>query len=181
VVALNRFGTDSPEEIDVVRRTCEALGVPFALADHFERGGEGAEELARTVLEHAEKSSDPFRPLYDWSEPVERKIEKIARYMYGAREVAYTKEAERDLGVIRRLGFEGLPICVAKTPTSLTDDPKLAGRPEDFEVTVRNFVVSAGAGFVVALLGDILRMPGLPREPTAHVVDLVGGEVRGLR
>jgi formate--tetrahydrofolate ligase len=181
VVALNRFGTDSPEEIDVVRRACEALGVPFALADHFERGGEGAEELARTVLEHAEKSSDPFRPLYDWSEPVERKMEKIARYMYGAREVDYTKEAERDLAVIRRLGLEGLPICVAKTPTSLTDDPKLAGRPEDFKVTVRGFIVSAGAGFVVALLGDIMRMPGLPKEPAAHRVDLVEGRVEGLR
>ncbi len=101
--------------------------------------------------------------------------------MYGARAVNYTKEAERDLGVIHDLGFDELPLCVAKTPTSLTDDPKRAGRPEDFEVTVRSFILAAGAGYVVPLLGDILRMPGLPKEPAAHRIDLVDGEVRNLR
>ncbi|HEX6198719.1 MAG TPA: formate--tetrahydrofolate ligase, partial [Thermoanaerobaculia bacterium] len=149
VVALNRFGTDTDEEVAVVRRACEALGAPFAASDHFARGGEGAEELARTVREHAETKSDPFRPLYDLAAPIEEKMETIARRMYGAQQVLYTRQAEKDLAQIRRLGYEDLPLCVAKTPTSLSDDPAVAGRPEGFEVTVRGFILAAGAGYVV--------------------------------
>jgi formate--tetrahydrofolate ligase len=181
VVALNRFGTDTDEEVAVVRRACEALGAPFAASDHFARGGEGAEELARTVCEHAETRSDPFRPLYDLAAPIEEKMETIARRIYGAQQVLYTRQAEKDLAQIRRLGYEDLPLCVAKTPTSLSDDPSVTGRPEGFEVTVRGFILAAGAGYVVPLLGDILRMPGLPKSPQAVRMDYRDGEVTGLR
>ena len=118
--------------------------------------------------------------MYDWSEPIKAKIDRVARTMYGASDVAYTKPAERELKRIEKFGYGELPVCMAKTPTSLSDDPKLAGRPQDFEITVRNFVVSAGAGFVVPLLGDIMRMPGLPVTPQATRMDLKDGEVEGL-
>jgi formate--tetrahydrofolate ligase len=177
VVALNRFAGDTEEEIAVVRKACEDLGVPFAVSDHFARGGEGAEELARTVVQHAEKTSSPFKPLYDLDDPFKTKLEKIARLAYGAGNVLYTKDAEKSLATIDRLGYGGLPVCVAKTPASLSDDPMLTGRPTDFEITVRDVIISAGAGFLVPLLGNILRMPGLPKEPAAHRIDLVDGEV----
>ena len=180
VVALNRFATDSDDEIQVVREACEGLAVPFAVCDGFERGGEGATELAELVMAQAETDTNPFRPLYDWNEPVKAKMNKIASLIYGARGVLWTKGAERDLRLIRKLGYNHLPICVAKTPVSLSDDPKLLGRPTDFETTVRGLIVSAGAGFLVALLGDILRMPGLRSKPQADHMDLVDGEVVGL-
>ena len=180
VVALNQFGTDDPEEIEVVRRACEEMGVPFAAGDFFARGGLGAVEIARAVLEHAEPSPRPFQPLYDWSEPIKVKMGKIARAMYGAREVVYTPQAERELKVIQKLGYEKLPLCVAKTPTSLSDNPSIAGRPENFDVTVRSLVLAAGAGYVVPLLGSIIRMPGLPATPQAYRMDLVEEKVIGL-
>jgi formate--tetrahydrofolate ligase len=180
IVALNRFGTDSGEEIERVRRACEELGVPFAVADHFARGGEGATELARAVIDAASGSSQPFTPLYTLDEPIKTKIRKIAQTMYGARDVAFTPAAERDLKLIQKLGYEGLPLCVAKTQSSLSDNARLAGRPKDFEVTVRNFILAAGAGYVVPLLGDIIRMPGLPASPQAVRMDLVDGRVVGL-
>ncbi len=183
IVALNRFGTDSEEEMEVVRRDCDALGVPFAVADHFARGGEGAVELARAVMEQAldqAREPQPLKPLYDWSEPVKDKIEKIARAMYGARGVVWTPPAERDLKLFQKLGYEGLPLCVAKTQASLSDNAALPGRPRDFEVTVRRLILAAGAGYVVPLLGDIIRMPGLPKEPQAHRMDWVDGRVVGL-
>jgi len=181
VVALNKFGSDTDEEIDVVRRACAKIDAPFAVSDHFGQGGAGAVELADAVIQHAEKKSEPFRPLYSLEDPLKTKMEKVARYMYGAAEIVYTKQAEKDLKSLKVLGYDGLPLCIAKTPTSLTDDPTVVGRPEGFEVTVRGFIIAAGAGFVVPLLGDILRMPGLPREPQAHEIDLVDGEIVGLR
>jgi formate--tetrahydrofolate ligase len=180
VVALNRFATDSAEEVAVVRRASERLGVPFAEADHFARGGEGATDLARTVLAHADERPEPFRPLYAWTDPIEDKVKAIASTMYGATGVVYTQAARTALETIEKLGYAGLPVCMAKTPASLTDDPRLAGRPEGFEITVRDLVVSAGAGFVVVLLGDILRMPGLPKVPQACSIDLVDGEIVGM-
>jgi formate--tetrahydrofolate ligase len=180
IVALNRFDTDSPEELDVVRRACGALGVPCAVSEIFARGGEGGIELAETVLANAEMEPKPFRPLYELSEPVKVKMEKIARQMYGARDVLYTPGAEKDLKMIQKLGAEGLPLCVAKTQSSLSDNPSLVGRPKDFDVTVRNVVLAAGAGYVVPLLGDILRMPGLPATPQAVNMDVVDGKVVGL-
>ena len=180
VVALNRFHSDSEEEMAVVRQACEEMGAPFAVSDIFAHGGEGGVELAETLIAHHEQHQSPFKPLYDRSEPIKAKIERVARTMYGASGVNYTGPAERELKRLERFGYDKLPICMAKTPTSLTDDPKLAGRPLDFEITVRGFVVSAGAGFVVPLLGDIMRMPGLPRIPQATRMDLVDGEVEGL-
>jgi formate--tetrahydrofolate ligase len=181
VVALNKFGSDTDDEIDVVRRACAEIDAPFALSDHFARGGEGALELADVLVEHAEKSSKTFRPLYSLDDPLKTKMEKVARYMYGAAEIVYTKQADKELAKIEELGYAHLPLCIAKTPTSLTDDPSIVGRPEGFEITVRGFIVAAGAGFVVPLLGDILRMPGLPRRPQAHEIDLVDGEIVGLK
>ncbi len=180
VVAINRFTTDTEEEIEVVRRRCSYLGVPVAVAQPFDRGGEGCVTLAQTVMAHAEKRSKPFRPLYAWNEPVPAKILKVAESMYGARGVVYSKEAERDLQLIVRYGFDKLPVCLAKTPTSLSDDPKRLGRPTDFDVTVRAIQPATGAGFLVVLLGDILRMPGLPKEPRATQIDLRDGEIVGL-
>ena len=181
VVALNRFGSDREEEIAVVRKACEEWKVPFAVCSGFEDGGEGAVELAEAVRDHA--APEPVTPhfAYDLSDPLKTKMDKIAHTLYGARGVIYTKEADQALAQIERLGYGDLPLCVAKTPASLSDDPGRAGRPEDFEITVRDMVLSAGPGFVVPLLGDILRMPGLSADPQAHRIDLVDGEVVNLR
>jgi formate--tetrahydrofolate ligase len=181
VVAINRFDTDTGEELELVRRACEARGVPVAVSDHFARGGEGAVELAEAVVAAAEAPSPPVAPLYQREETVEAKMERIATRIYGARAVLYTPKAEKDLAGIRKLGYHGLAVCVAKTPASLSDDPALIGRPEGFDVTVRGFVLAAGAGYVVPLLGEILRMPGLPASPQAHQIDLVDGQVVGMR
>jgi formate--tetrahydrofolate ligase len=159
---------------------CAALGVPFAVADHHARGGAGAVELAGSVMEHAERRRKPFRPLYRWSDPVPDKILAVARAMYGARGIVLTKTAERDLEDVRRLGYAGLPVCIAKTQSSLSDDPKRTGRPADFDVTVRGIQINAGAGFLVVLTGDILRMPGLPRQPLAEAIDVQGDVIVGL-
>ncbi len=180
IVALNRFGTDVEEEIAVVRRVCEEMGAAFAPADHFARGGEGATELAQVVIAAANAGSPPFKPLYALDEPFKAKMEKIAKTIYGAARVGYTPAAERDLKMIQKLGYENLPLCVAKTQSSLSDNPKLAGRPQGFEVTVRNIVLAAGAGFLVPLLGDMIRMPGLPATPQAVKMDLVDGKVEGM-
>ena len=181
VVALNRFGSDTDEEIRVVREHCAELSVPFAVSDHHAKGGEGAVELAKTVMEQARAHNTPFTPLYELSDPVPDKIRKVAQTMYGARDVVFTKAAERDLADIERLGYEKLPICIAKTQSSLSDDPKLRGRPDDFEVTVRGFQINAGAGFLVVLTGDIMRMPGLPRKPRAEDIDFRNGQIEGLQ
>lgn len=180
IVALNRFGTDTEDEIGVVRRACRDLDAPFAVSEVFLRGGEGGVELAEAVRACARGHARPFRPLYDWAEPFKTKMEKIARGMYGARLVRYSKEAEKDLERIQKLGDEELPICVAKTQMSLSDDPKRFGRPQDFEITVQGILLAAGAGYLVPLLGDILRMPGLPASPQAERIDLVDGKVVGL-
>jgi formate--tetrahydrofolate ligase len=180
VVALNRFDTDADEEVEVVARRCRALGVPFAPSDHYRQGGAGAVELAEKLLAHAERQSRPFRPLYDRQDSVPEKIRAVARAMYGAAGVVFTKAAERDVETIVRLGYGELPICVAKTPASLSDDPALSGRPEGFPITVRGIQINAGAGFLVVLTGDILRMPGLPRKPRAESVDVQDGEIIGM-
>ena len=180
IVAINTFAADTAEEIAVVRERCEALGIAVAATDHHARGGEGAEELARVLMQHAEASTVRFRPLYDWSDAVKDKIAAVASTMYGASAVSYTKKAQRDLKEIESLGYAGLPVCIAKIPGSLSDDPKLRGRPRDFEITVRGLQVNAGAGFLVVLTGDIMRMPGLPRRPLAESIDVKKGRILGL-
>ncbi len=180
VVTLNRFATDTDEEVEMVRRACAEHNAPFAVCDGFALGGDGAVELAKTLVEHTEHISTPYTPLYQLEDSIETKMRKIASTMYGAKTITYTKSAKQEIKRLKALGYDKLPLCVAKTPTSLTDDPMRAGRPRDFEITVRGFVVSAGAGFVVPLLGDIMRMPGLPKEPQAMHMDLVDGEIQGL-
>ena len=180
VVALNRFSGDTDAEIDVVRADCDRLGVPFAVSDGYAEGGPGAVELAETVLQHAEQRSRPFTPLYDWSEPIKRKLEKVAHTMYGAGAVVWEHQAERDLEVVRTCCGEGLPLCVAKTQASLSDDPTLGGRPEGFEMTVNGVVVAAGAGYIVPILGNMQRMPGLPAQPQAERMNLVAGRATGV-
>lgn len=180
VVAINRHSGDAEEELAAVRERCAQLGVPCAVAEPYQRGGEGCVSLTRTVMAHAERTERPLRPLYDWAEPPKEKIRKVAQCMYGAREVSYSREAERDLELVYRHGWDRLPVCLAKAPTSLSDDPKRVGRPADFEVHVRRVQVSAGAGFLVVFLADILRMPGLPRRPLAERIDLRDGAIVGL-
>ncbi len=180
VVAMNRFATDSAEELAVVKNACTTLGVPVALADVFALGGEGGRDLGRAVLAQAKLADAPYTPLYDWNLSIPEKIEAIAKKIYGARSVSFAKAATRDLKQIVALGYGGLPICVAKTQNSLSDDPTLVNRPRDFDITVRRIVLSAGAGFVVPLLGEIIRMPGLPAQPQAEKMDWVNGEVVGL-
>ncbi|HEB89735.1 MAG TPA: formate--tetrahydrofolate ligase [Deltaproteobacteria bacterium] len=180
IVAINRFAADTREEIDVVRSFCGESGVPVAVSEHHARGGEGAEALARLLLRHAETVQRPFRPLYDWEDTVEDKILAVARHMYGAGGVAYTRQARRDLAEIERLGYARLPVCIAKTPGSLSDDGRLRGRPRDFEIVVRKLQINAGAGFLVVLTGDIMRMPGLPKHPLAESIGVVGDRIVGL-
>ena len=180
VVALNRFAADTEGEITVVRSECERLKVPFAVADVFMKGGEGGTALAEAVVGVASRDPGRFRPLYDRTDPPRVKLSKIARLMYGAKDVTWSHEAEGDLALAKKFGYELLPICVAKTPKSLSDDPKLLGRPEDFGITVRSVILAAGAGYLVPILGDILRMPGLPAVPAAERIDLVDGKVVGL-
>ena len=180
VVALNRFETDTDDEIRVVRERTEAHGVSFAESRHFTEGGKGAQDLAREVIESVAKNK-PFEPLYELEDTLYEKVHKVCRDMYGANDVAFSKDAEHDLEIIRSLGLNKLPICIAKAPSSLSDDPKLHGRPRDFQVTVRNVQVSAGAGFLIILTGKILRMPGLPARPKAEQIELLpDGSVTGV-
>jgi formate--tetrahydrofolate ligase len=182
IVCLNRFREDHTEEIEVIKNHCEKnLQVPFAVSNVFEEGGKGGIDLAEKVILHSETSSQPFSPLYDWNEDVKTKIFKIANKMYGAGEVRYTQRAERDLRSIEKNGYHNLPVCIAKTPISLSDNPKLRGRPENFCVTVREIVIAAGAGFLIPLTGDILRMPGLPKYPQAEKIDLRDNDIIGIR
>ena len=180
VVALNRFHNDSVKEIEVVRAAVQATGAAFAVSEGFALGGEGSTKLAQQVLDHAveEPSTPDF--LYDLADPVKTKMEKVATKMYGADSVVWAPQAERDLKLAERLGYGDLPLCIAKTPMSLSDNGSLVNRPQGFEVTVQGLVISAGAGFIVPLLGSVLRMPGLPKVPQAVHMDLVGDDVVGL-
>lgn len=177
VVAINRFGSDSDAEIEAIRAWCEERGVPVAMCDHFMRGGEGAQELARHVLATAEWAGSPFTPTYDLDDKVTDKIRKVAQKIYGADGIELTREARRDLAVAKKLGLLDLPICMAKTQSSLSDDPRKRGRPTGFTITVRRVQISRGAGFLVVLTGDIMRMPGLPRRPAACDVDVIDGQI----
>lgn len=180
IVALNRFAGDSAAELAIIKARCQELATPFAECDHYARGGEGAVDLAREVLAVAE-SSEPYRPLYPLEAAVEDKIRTVCLEMYGAADVAFTRQAEKDLRLVHELGFDSLPVCIAKAPGSLSDDPKLLGRPRDFDITVRSIQINSGAGFLVVLTGDILRMPGLPKHPAAERWQLEeNGTISGL-
>lgn len=180
IVALNRFGQDTDEEIDVVKAFCEQQGVAFACSDHFAKGGQGALTLAKRIIEESQNPK-PLTPMYQPETPLEDKIAAVATRIYGAKAVEYTKEAQRHINQLRKQGYGDLPICIAKTQSSLSDDPSLLGRPTDFTLTVREITVNAGAGFLVVLTGDIMRMPGLPRIPQAEHIELQDGQIVGLR
>ncbi|HOP21786.1 MAG TPA: formate--tetrahydrofolate ligase [Gammaproteobacteria bacterium] len=180
VVALNRFISDTDAEVELVRKHVESKGIRFAESRHFTEGGKGSVELAKAVIEVAD-TSRKFIPLYDKTDSVFKKIKKVSQKMYGAKDIAFTKDAERDLLQIKKLGLEHLPVCIAKAPSSLSDDPKLHGRPKDFFVTVRGIQINSGAGFLVVLTGNIMRMPGLPKSPVALKIELqADGTITGV-
>ena len=180
VVAVNRFPTDTDAEIALVIRKCRELGVNTVLSDVWAKGGEGGEELAREVVRLCEEENT-FRFCYDEKAPVKEKIERIVTRIYGGKDVAYTPEAEEEIARLSALGFGQLPVCMAKTQYSFSDDAKKLGAPEGFTVTVRTVKVSAGAGFLVALTGNILTMPGLPKVPAAENIDVTeDGKIVGL-
>ncbi|MEP2025287.1 MAG: formate--tetrahydrofolate ligase [Reichenbachiella sp.] len=181
VVAINKFTSDTEAEIKLIRTRCEKLGVKVELADVWAKGGEGAIELAKDVVATVEANHVKFTPMYDWSLPVEEKIDIIAKKIYGAKAIDYTAKAKANLRKIERLGLSGLPICIAKTQKSLSDNPALLGRPKDFIVTVREIEIAAGAGFLVPITGDIMRMPGLPAYPASEKIDITDeGTIEGL-
>ncbi|HMB62235.1 MAG TPA: formate--tetrahydrofolate ligase [Eudoraea sp.] len=181
VIAINRFVTDTDEEIEFVRKVGERMGVQVALADVWAKGGKGALDLAREVMAVAEGNTSLFTPLYRWDMGVKEKIEIIATKIYGAEYVDYTARAKSDLKKISELGLEGLPVCIAKTQKSLSDNPALLGRPKDFIITVREIEIASGAGFLVPITGDIMRMPGLPAHPASENIDIdAEGNISGL-
>ena len=180
VVAINRFATDTDAEIAVLAGKMEALGVPFSLCEHFAKGGEGAIDLAEKVVAACEEPSH-FHPLYELDQPIEAKIETIAREIYGADGVEYTAAAKKAIKDITALGKGDLPICMAKTQYSLSDNQKLLGRPTGFVIHVGEVRLSAGAGFIVVQTGDIMTMPGLPKVPAANNIDIdESGRITGL-
>lgn len=182
VVAVNRFATDTQSELDALFECCGKAGAPAALCECFAKGGEGGKELAELVCSVIDKAGENrFAPIYDTSLPIKEKLGIIAREIYGAKDVSYTSQAERSVVAIEAMGFGDLPVCVAKTQYSLSDDPAKLGRPEGFTVTVRDVRLSAGAGFIVALTGDIMVMPGLPAKPAALGIDCdSSGHITGL-
>jgi formate--tetrahydrofolate ligase len=180
VVAINRFESDSEEELEFIEQYCHDNGADFALSEVFTKGGEGGVELARKICKAAEKQSD-VRLLYPDTMPIREKIETIAKEIYGADGVTYTQQAIRSLEEISSMGGDRLPVCMAKTQYSLSDNPKLLGRPSGFTITIRDAKLSSGAGFVVAYTGNILTMPGLPSHPAAEEIDVdENGKISGL-
>lgn len=174
VVAINRFHTDTDAEIEVIKSFCKDMGVEVSLAEIFAKGGEGGTDLAEKVCETIERCDGcqtNFKPIYDEKLPIKEKLEIIAKEIYRADGVVFTAQAEKSLKEINSLGFSDIPVCVAKTQYSLSDDPTKLGKPENFNITVRDLRLSAGAGFVVALTGDIMTMPGLPKVPAAEKID----------
>ena len=175
------FDTDTASEIAAVQDLCEKMGVPCARSEVFAKGGEGGMELAQCVLDTLDTKQSHFAPIYDVNNSIEDKILTLVREIYGGSGVSYTAKAKKQIKMLTDLGFDNLPICVAKTQYSLSDNPALLGRPEGFEITVSEVRVSAGAGFVVVQTGDIMTMPGLPKKPAAQNIDILSnGEIVGL-
>ena len=181
VVAINRFPSDTDDEIEFLRHVCEDMGARYALSEVFTKGADGGMELAQMVIEEADSGKSQFQMLYPDEMPLKEKIETIAREIYGADGVTYSPSAEMSLKAIESLGYGNLPVCMAKTQYSLTDDPKKLGRPTGFNINIRTARVSAGAGFVVCETGKVMTMPGLPRTPSAFNIDVdADGKITGL-
>ena len=181
VVTLNQFVTDTEAELNYVKEFCEERGCEFALSQVWEKGGEGGIELANKVIDTIENKESNFHCLYEDSKSLTEKIETIAKEIYGAKDVVYDKTVEKELARLEKLGFGNMPVCMAKNQYSLSDDPTLLGRPKDFTIHIREVYVSAGAGFVVAITGTVMTMPGLPKVPAAEGIDVDdNGQITGL-
>lgn len=181
VVAMNKFVTDTEAELNFIKTHCEALGVPVALCDVWANGGEGGIELAKLVINEIETKENNFKYLYEVEDTIENKIEKIVKKIYGGDGVIYTAKARKMIKTLNENGYSELPICMSKTQKSISDDPKLMGRPIGFEVTINELRLSAGAGFIVAMAGSIMDMPGLPKIPSAELIDIdENGVISGL-
>lgn len=181
VIAINRFLSDSEEEIQVIKDLAAKLEIKVALADGWARGGEGALELAEKVIEVIEENKTEFKPLYEWDSAVITKIETVAKKIYGAEKVEFGAQARKDLKKIHDLGLENLPVCIAKTQKSLSDNPLLLGRPTGFVLTVREIEIASGAGFLIPVTGEMMRMPGLPAVPASERIDIdMEGNISGL-
>lgn len=181
VVAINKFHTDTQAEIEYIQQLCDSLNVKVSLAEVFAKGGEGGMDLAQKVLDTIENEPSNFTPLYDEQLSIKEKLDIIAKEIYRADGVNFTTQAEKSIAEIERIGMDKIPVCVAKTQYSLSDDPTKLGKPENFKITVRDVKLSAGAGFVVALTGDVMTMPGLGKKPTAMVIDCDNnGNISGL-
>ena len=181
VVCFNRYAFDTDEEMALVRKHCDELGVGFAENNAFCEGGNGAIELAQLVVDTIEKKpSQPLKFMYEDNQSIKEKVEAVAKNIYGASNVIYLPAAKKKLQRINDLGISHYPDCIAKTQYSFSDNPKLYGVPEDFEFTIRDFVINTGAEMIVAIAGEIMRMPGLPKEPQAKVIDIIDGQIVGL-
>ena len=181
VVAINHFSSDTDEEIRLIQQQCNSMGIRAVVVRAWAEGGKGCEDLARAVADSIARKESEFYPLYDWKLPLEEKIHLIATRIYGAATVEYSPRAKAQLKKIPQLGFEQLPVCMAKTPRSFSDDENKRGRPENFSITVREFEYATGAGFVIPILGDMMRMPGLPAVPSAEHIDIdENGKITGL-
>ena len=181
VVAINRFLSDSNEEIAYIKNFCKEIGVKVALSEVWEKGGEGGLELANIVNDVLENEDSNFKVLYDQNDTIENKVNKIVKEIYGGKEAIFTLAAKRQMDELKKFELDKLPVCMAKTQYSLSDNPNLLGRPEDFTITIKEVKVSNGAGFIVVLTGDIMTMPGLPKVPAANRMDILeNGEIVGL-
>ena len=181
VVTLNKFITDTDDETNFVKDFCENMGADFALSEVWEKGGDGGIELANRVLQTIESKQSNFAPIYPLDISIEDKIKTICTEIYGAGDVVFEPAARKQMDILTKLGFDNIPICMAKTQYSLSDNPALLGRPSNFTITVRDMYVSAGAGFIVVLTGDIMTMPGLPKQPAAYSIDVdKNGRITGL-
>lgn len=181
VVAINQFPTDAPEELELVQRHCDKLGVKWAVSKVVVDGGDGGVEFAQAVLDVLETEKPNFKPIYEWKQPIKTKLEILAKEIYGADGVVFSPQAERSMRDLTRLGYGELPVCVAKTQHSISDDPKLKGAPKGWTLTITDVRPSLGAGFLVCLAGDIMTMPGLPTRPAAENVDIdAEGNITGL-
>ena len=181
IVAINAFPTDTKAELDLLEEICNAKGVKVALSEVWAKGADGGIELANGLIDLLENKESNFKPIYDLNLPIEEKIKTIAREIYGADDVIFTKKAKTNIKKLTDLGLDKLPICIAKTQYSLSDDASLLGRPTGFNIEINDLIPNAGSGFLVAISGDIMRMPGLPKVPAANNMDILeDGEIVGL-
>jgi formate--tetrahydrofolate ligase len=181
VVAINHFPTDSEEEIKLVQQHCSRMGVQAIVSKGWAEGGKGMTDLAKAVVDIITAKTNQYRQLYPWSIPIEEKILRIATEIYGADGVEYSAKAKGQLKAFKALGFDGLPVCMAKTQKSFSDDERKIGRPIGFNITVREFEVASGAGFVIPILGEMMRMPGLPAIPASEGMNIDNdGHIEGL-